>query len=388
MNRIYLDNNSTTPIDPRVAAAMEPYLHGIFGNPSNIHSFGRECAETMAEARVQVAAFLGASQDEIYFTGGGSEADNWAIKGTALANAGRGKHVVCSAIEHSAVLESCRYLESMGFRATFLPVDRYGLVDPEAVKHALTSETVLVSVMLANNEIGTVEPVAEIARICREAGVTSHTDAVAAAGKVRVDVNELGVDLLTISAHKLQGPKGVGALYIKEGTKIHPLVHGGHQEKGLRGGTENAIGIAGLGKACQILAAEWERNAEHERRLRDKLEQAIVARVPEIIVDGHPTKRVPNVCHVCVGYVEGEALLMNLDMEGVAVASGSACSTGSGEPSATIKAIGIPPMFVNSPVRLSVGPGNTESEIDYTIEVFEKVVARLRSISPIWNRRA
>jgi cysteine desulfurase len=342
----------------------------------------------MAEAREQVAAFLGAKPDEIYFTGGGSEADNWAVKGTALANAERGKHVVCSSIEHSAVLESCRYLESMGFRATFLPVDRYGLVDPEAVRRALTPETVLVSVMLANNEIGTVEPVAEIARICREAGVASHTDAVAAAGKVRVDVKELGVDLLTISAHKLQGPKGVGALYIREGTKIHPLVHGGHQEKGLRGGTENVIGIAGLGKACEILAAEWEHNAEHERKLRDKLEQAIIARIPEIIVDGHPAKRVPNVCHVCVGYVEGEALLMNLDMEGVAVASGSACSTGSGEPSATIKAIGIPPMFVNSPVRLSVGPGNTESEIDYTIEVFEKVVARLRSISPIWNRRS
>ncbi|MBM3331185.1 aminotransferase class V-fold PLP-dependent enzyme [candidate division WOR-3 bacterium] len=388
MTRVYLDNNSTTPVDPRVAAAMEPYLHEVFGNPSNIHSFGRECAETMAEAREQVATFLGASPEEIFFTGGGSEADNWAVKGTAFARADHGKHVVCSAIEHSAVLESCRYLESVGFRATYLPVDRYGLVDPDAAKQALTPETALVSVMLANNEIGTIEPVAEIARICREAGVTSHTDAVAAAGKMRVDVKELGVDLLTISAHKLQGPKGVGALYIREGTKIHPLVHGGHQEKGLRGGTENVIGIAGLGKACEILKAEWQQNAEHERKLRDRLEQAIMARVPELILDGHPDKRLPNICHVCVGYVEGEALLMNLDMEGVAVASGSACSTGSAEPSPTIKAIGIPPLFANSPVRLSFGPGNTEAEIDYTIEVFDKVVARLRSISPIWNRRA
>ncbi len=387
MPPVYLDNNSTTPIDPRVAAAMEPYLHGMFGNPSNIHSFGRECAEPMAAAREQVAAFLGARPEEVCFTGGGSESDNWAVKGTALARAEQGRHVICSSIEHSAVLESCRYLESLGFRATYLPVDRYGLVDPDEVKRALTPETVLVSVMLANNEIGTIEPVPEIARICREAGVTSHTDAVAAAGKVRVDVNELGVDLLTISAHKLQGPKGVGALYIREGTTVFPLVHGGHQEKGLRGGTENIIGIAGLARACEILAVEWERNAEHERRLRDKLEQAIIARVPEIIVDGHPTRRVPNVCHVCVGYVEGEALLVNLDMEGVAVASGSACSTGSGEPSPTIKAIGIPPLFANSPVRMSLGPGNTESEIDYTIEVFEKVVARLRSISPIWKRR-
>ena len=388
MTRVYLDNNSTTPIDPRVAAAMEPYLHELFGNPSNIHSFGRECSEGVAAAREQVAAFLGASPDEVFFTGGGSEADNWAVKGIALARADKGKHVVCSSVEHSAVLESCRYLESLGFHATFLPVDRYGLVDPEAVKRALTGETVLVSVMLANNEIGTIEPVAEITRICREAGVTSHTDAVAAAGKIRVDVNELGVDLLTISGHKLQGPKGVGALYIRKGTKIHPLVHGGHQEQGLRGGTENIIGIAGLGKACEILAAEWQQNAEHERRLRDRLEQAIVARVPEIIVEGHPTRRVPNVCHLSVGYVEGEALLMNLDMEGVAVASGSACSTGSAEPSPTMKAIGVPPLFSNSPVRMSLGPGNTESEIDYTIEAFERVVARLRSISPIWKRRA
>jgi len=384
---VYLDSNSTTPIDPRVAAAMEPYLHGIFGNPSNIHSFGRECAEPMAAAREQVAGFLGAKPDEVYFTGGGTESDNWAVKGTAFARAERGKHVICSSIEHSAVLESCRYLESLGFRATYLPVDRYGLVDPDEVKRALTSQTVLVSVMLANNEIGTIEPVAEIARVCREAGVTIHTDAVAAAGKMRVDVNELGVDLLTISAHKLQGPKGVGALYIREGTRIFPLVHGGHQEKGLRGGTENIIGIAGLAKACEILAVEWERNARHEKMLRDRLEQAIVARVPEILVDGHPTRRVPNVCHVCVGYVEGEALLVNLDMEGVAVASGSACSTGSGEPSATIKAIGVPPLFANSPVRMSLGPGNTENEIDYAIEVLEKVVTRLRSISPIWKRR-
>ncbi|HTW90231.1 MAG TPA: aminotransferase class V-fold PLP-dependent enzyme [bacterium] len=387
MTRVYLDNNSTTPIDPRVAAAMEPYLHELFGNPSNIHSFGRECAEPVAEAREQVAAFLGASPDEIFFTGGGTEADNWAVKGTAYARVDRGKHVVCSAIEHSAVLESCRYLESLGFRATYLPVDKSGLVDPDEVKRALTRETALVSVMLANNEIGTIEPVAEIARICREAGVTSHTDAVAAAGKIRVDVNELGVDLLTISGHKLQGPKGVGALYIREGTKIHPLVHGGHQEKGLRGGTENVIGIAGLGKACELLAAEWQTNAEHERKLRDKLERAILTRVSKLILDGHPTRRLPNVCHVCVGYVEGEALLVNLDMEGIAVASGSACSTGSAEPSATMKAIGVPPLFANSPVRMSLGPGNTEAEIDYTIEVFEKVVARLRSISPIWNRR-
>jgi len=295
---------------------------------------------------------------------------------------------VCSSIEHSAVLASCRYLESLGFRATYLPVDGHGLVDPGMVKRALTGDTVLVSVMLANNEIGTIEPVAEIARICREAGVLSHTDAVAAAGKMKVDVRELGVDLLTLSGHKLRGPKGVGALYIRQGTEIHPFLHGGHQERGLRGGTENVIGIAGLGKACELLAAEWQQSAEYERRLRDRLEQALIARIPEVRVNGHPTQRVPNVCHLSVGYVEGEALLVNLDLEGVAVASGSACSTGSDELSPTLVAIGVPPLFANSPVRMSLGPQNTEAEIDYTIEVFERVVARLRAISPIWKRRA
>jgi cysteine desulfurase len=388
MRRVYLDNNSTTPIDPRVAQAIEPYVREVFGNPSNIHSFGRECAEGIAGAREQVAGFLGAKPEEVFFTGSGSEADNWAVKGTAFANAEKGRHLVTSPVEHSAVQASLTYLESLGWGVTRVPVDEYGLVNAEDVKRALRPETVLVSVMLANNEIGTIEPVAEIASLCRQAGVVCHTDAVAAAGKTSVRVDELGVDLLTISAHKLQGPKGAGALFVREGTQIHPLIHGGHQESGLRGGTENTIGIVGLGKACDILSTEWPRNAGHEGRLRDRLEQTITARVPELRRNGHPERRVPNVCHVSVGYIEGEALLMNLDLEGVAVASGSACSTGGSGPSPTMQALNLPPMYVNSPVRFSLGPANTQDEIDYAADVFERVVGRLRAISPLWKKRS
>jgi len=388
VRRVYLDNNSTTAIDPRVAAAVKPYLDEVFGNPSNLHSFGRECAERLEEARERVAAFLGAEVEEIFFTGSGTEADNWAVKGVAAAQSDHGRHIVSSQIEHSAVLESCKYLGSLGYDVTYLPVDGYGLVDPDAVRRVIAKATVLVTVMLANNEIGTVEPVAEIAAICRAAGVAMHTDAVAAAGKIKVDVRELGVDLLTISGHKLGAPKGVGVLYVRKGTPIHPLIHGGHQERGLRAGTENTIGIVGMGKACELLKAEWQQHAERERRLRDRLERGALERVPELRLNGHPVRRVPNVSHMSVGYVEGEALLMNFDLEGVAVASGSACSSGGAEPSATIKAIGVPPLFQNSPVRFSLGPGNTEDEIDYTLDVFERVVRRLRDISPIWKRRS
>jgi cysteine desulfurase len=386
MRRVYLDNNSTTAIDPRVAEALGPYLTQVYGNPSNVHSFGRECAEGMIEAREQVAAFLGSEPDEILFTGGGTESDNWAVKGTASALKDKGRHVVTSPIEHSAVLGSCQFLEAEGCKVTKLHVDRHGLVDPDEVRKAITPKTVLVTVMLANNEIGAIEPVKEIAGICREAGVLSHTDAVAAAGKIEVDVKDLGVDLLTISGHKLHAPKGIGVLYVREGTPIAPLIHGGHQEKGLRAGTENVLGIIGMGKACELLAGEWRDDAKRMGRLRDRLEKAIIARVPEIIVNGYPENRVPNVCHVNVGYVEGESLILSLDLEGVAVASGSACSTGESGVSATIEAIGVPPLFRNAPVRFSLGKETTEQDIDYTVDAFVRVVERMRSISPIWKK--
>lgn len=387
MRRVYLDNNSTTPLDERVAAGLAPFLHEVFGNPSNVHSFGRECAEGLAEARELVAGFINAAPEEVFFTSCGTESDNWALKGAALARKGRGRHVVVSAIEHSAVLRSAQFLEAEGWRLTVLPVDGFGLVSLDDVARAVTKETAVVSVMMANNEIGTIEPVQEIAEICHRAGALCHTDAVAAAGKIPVDVRELGVDLLTLSGHKLYGPKGVGALYIRRGTEIAPLIHGGHQEAGLRGGTENVIGIVGMGLACELLRREWPAEAERVRRLRDRFEREALKRIPELRLNGHPEKRVPNVCHFSVGYVEGEALLVSLDLEGVAVASGSACSAGDAEPSPTVMAIGVPPLFRNSSVRFSFGRENVEEDVDFALAAFEGVVNRLRDISPLWKKR-
>jgi cysteine desulfurase len=387
MQRVYLDNNSTTPLDPQVFEAMRPYFVRHFGNPSNMHALGRETREAVAQARVEVAHFLGALPQEMFFTGGGSEADNWAVKGVTAALAGKGRHIVGSAIEHGAVLGACRYLEQHGYELTLLPVDWTGLVDPDDVKRALRPDTVLVSVMLANNEVGTIQPLAEIAAVCREHGVCCHTDAVAAAGKMEVNVAKLGVDLLTISAHKLHGPKGTGCLYVRSGTPIHPLLHGGHQEQGMRAGTENVAGIVGLGKACALAGANWPSDMTRVRELRDYLQEQIFARIEEVRVNGHPVLRLANTLSVGVGFVEGESLLVSLDLEGIAAASGSACSTGEAEPSATLKAMNVPPQFLNSPVRLSLGRENTRDEIDYTVAMLEKVVKRLRDISPIWKDR-
>jgi len=370
-----------------VAAAIEPYIREAYGNPSNLHSYGRECAEGLAEAREQVAAFIGADVEEVFFTGSGTESDNWAVKGVACA-VGPGKHIVTSPIEHGAVLGACRYMGELGWKVSLLLVDGYGRVDPEAVRRALTDSTALVSVMLVNNEIGTIEPVRKIAAICHERGVLCHTDAVAAVGKIEVAVDDLGVDLLTISGHKLHAPKGIGVLYVRRGTEIHPFIHGGHQERGMRAGTENVIGAVGMGKACELLRNEWREDAARMKQLRDRLERGIVERIAEIQVSGHPENRVCNVLHVTVGYIEGEALLLSLDLEGVAVASGSACSAGEGDASATVEAIGISPLFRNSPVRFSLGRDTTEEEIDRTIDVFEQVVGRLRDISPLWTNRS
>jgi cysteine desulfurase len=385
--RVYLDNNSTTAIDPRVAEAIEPYLHEVFGNPSNIHSFGRECAEGLARAREQVAGFLDVRPDEVFFTGSGTESDNWAVKGAAFALQERGRHVVASPIEHGAVLESCRWLEKQGWEVTWLKVDSTGLVDPDEVRRVLRPDTALVTVMLANNEIGTLEPVAEIARACRERGVVCHTDAVAAAGKVDITPAKLGVDLLTISGHKLHAPKGVGVLWVRPGVELEPLVHGGHQERGMRAGTENVLGIVGMGRACELLAGEWREAAERMGVLRDRLELGIRERIPDVRFNGHPEQRAPNVCHVSIGYVEGEALLVSLDLEGIAVASGSACSAGESGPSETLKAIGLDPLFANSPLRFSLGADTTEADVDYTLDRLVAVVERLRQISPLWKRR-
>jgi cysteine desulfurase len=385
--RIYLDYNSTTPVRPEVREAMLPYLNEYYGNPSNMHSFGRDTREAIEQARCHVAAFLNGSSEEIYFTSGGSEADNWALKGVAAALAHKGNHIISSPIEHSAILGTCSFLAQHGAEVAYLPVDETGLVDPGDVRKLIRKETVLVTVMLANNEIGTIEPVREIAAICRAQGVYCHTDAVAAAGKLALDVQDLGVDLLTISAHKIHGPKGVGCLYIRKGAEIYPILHGGHQEQGLRAGTENLAGIVGLGKACELAGRTWREHSARMRDLRDHLQRLIRERIEDVRFNGHPDQRLCNTLHISVGYVEGESLLVSLDLDGIAVASGSACSTGEAEPSATLKAIKLPPQYVNSPLRFSLGRENTLEEIELTATVLERVVKRLRDISPIWKDR-
>ncbi len=386
MRRVYLDYNSTTPLYPEVVEAILPYLKEHFGNPSNLHYFGRETREAIENARAQVAELLNASPEEIFFTSGGTEANNWAIKGIAYEQKEKG-HIVCSPIEHGSVLNTCTYLQTQGYDVTFVKVDAYGLVDPADVRKAIKKNTFLITVMHGNNEVGTIEPIQEIAKIASEAGVYFHTDAVASAGKVNLDVKKLGIDLMTISAHKIHGPKGAGALYIKNGVKIGPIIHGGHHEKGIRAGTENLAGIVGFGKACSILKDTMDEDIKRIKALRDYLEQEIFKGISDVRLNGHLEKRLVNTTHISVAYVEGESLLMNLDLEGVAVASGSACASGESEPSPVLKAMNVPPEYINSPVRFSLGRENTMEDIDYAVDVLEKVVKRLRAISPLWKRR-
>lgn len=390
MKRIYLDYNSSTPLDERVIEAMNQYLKK-FGNPSNLHSFGREMREGIEVARKKVANFLNCQPEEIFFTSGGTEANNWAVKGLAFKRLSEGKkgHLITTAIEHASVLNAAQFLERLGFAVTYLMPDGKGWISPEKVEESLREDTFLVSIMHSNNEIGTLQPIGEIARILREREIFFHTDAVASAGKIELNVKELGVDGLTISAHKLHGPKGVGALYLRKGTEIENLIHGGHHELGLRSGTENALGIVGFGKACEISQEEMAKVVPKIRDLRDYLEEEIEKRIPDILFNGHREKRLCNTSSVSFGYIEGEALLMNLDLEGVAVSSGSACAAG--EVSHVLKAISLPPEFLNSTVRFSLGRENTKEEIDYTLSVLERVVKRLREISPLrreekWKR--
>ncbi|MEO0092923.1 MAG: cysteine desulfurase NifS [candidate division WOR-3 bacterium] len=386
MRRVYLDYNASSPLYPEVIEAMLPYLKEHFGNPSNLHFYGRETREAIENARDQVAELLNASPEEIFFTSGGTEANNWAIKGIAYACQDKG-HIICSPIEHGSVLNTCSYLQTQGYDVTFLNVDSYGLIDPDEVKKAIKKNTILITIMHSNNEVGTIEPIKEIAKIAQEAGVYFHTDAVASAGKVKLDVKELGIDMMVISAHKIHGPKGVGALYIKNGVKIAPIIHGGHHERGMRAGTENLAGIVGFGKACAILKDTMEEDIKKMAQLRDHLEKEIFRRIPAVRLNGHPEKRLVNTTHISVAYVEGEALLMNLDLEGVAVASGSACASGESEPSPVLKAMKVPPEYINSPVRFSLGRENTQEDIDYAVSVLERVTKRLRAISPLWKEQ-
>jgi len=383
MRRIYLDHAATTPVHPDVRAAMLPYLTDQFGNPSSIHFFGQEAKSAIEGAREKVISLIGAGDDEIVFTSGGTESNNFAIKGAAYANEHRGNHIITSSIEHHAVIEPLKFLEKRGFEVSYIPVDHYGLVDPRDVSRAIKQNTVLISIMHANNEIGTIEPIAEIGCIARERGIYFHTDAVQTAGHIPVNVNELGVDLLSMSAHKLYGPKGVGALYIRKGTRIVPLVHGGEQENKRRASTENVPGIVGFGKAVEIAWKDMDAEAKRQVCLRDELVKGLRERISDIELYGHPTRRLPNNVNLGVQYIEGESMILNLDMEGVAAATGSACSSSSLQPSHVLMALGLAHERAHGSLRFTLGKGTTDGEISRVLEVLPPIVHKLRSMSPL-----
>jgi len=388
MKRIFLDHAATTPAHPEVAKAILPYFTSAFGNPSSIYSYGQEAKVAVEKARAKVAGFIGAKSEEVIFTGGGTEADNFALKGVALANERKGNHLITTSIEHHAVLETCKFLERQGgFKVTYLPVDGYGLVDPQEVKKAITNKTILVSVMHANNEIGAIEPIEEISKYVKEAGILFHTDAVQTVGHIPVNVDELGVDLLSISAHKLYGPKGVGALYIRKGTRIFPFVHGGEQERGRRAGTENVPGIVGLSKAIELARQEMGEEAKRLVCLRDRLIQGLLENLDHVHLNGHPFRRLPNNVNVSVDFVEGESMLLNLDLENICASTGSACSSSSLEPSHVLRALGLPPEQAHGSLRFTLGRENTADEIDLVIEVLSRIVTRLRAMSPLLKIR-
>lgn len=387
MRRIYLDHNATTPLRPEVLEAMLPYYKNIFGNASTIYSFGQEARKAIDDAREALACLIGAEPKEIVFTSGGTEADNFALKGVASALKGKGGHIVISSIEHHAVLFACKYLEKMGKKITYLPVDKYGWLDPERVKEAITNQTILISITHANNEIGTIEPIAEIGKIARTCGVYFHTDAVQTVGKIPINVNELGIDLLSLSAHKFYGPKGVGALYIRRGTKIHPLMHGGEQERKRRAGTENVPCIAGLGEAAKIASKEMKQEYSHVKKLRDKLENKIKDSIDYIRLNGHRTERLPSTSNISFEFIEGESLILNLDLKGIAASTGSACTSGSLEPSHVLLAIGVPPAIAQGSIRFSLGRDNQKEDIDYTVDNLVEIVGRLREMSPLFAGR-
>lgn len=384
MNPIYMDYAATTPTDQRVVEAMLPYFGEIYGNPSSLHGFGQEARAAMEGARAKIAAFLGAKPAEIVFTSGGTESDNFAIKGVAWANRKKGDHVITSAIEHHAVLETCRFLEKEGFRVTYLPVDGDGLVDPADVVKAITDRTILISIMHANNEIGTIQPIAEIGRIAKGKGICFHTDAVQTFGHLPFTVDELNIDLLSASAHKLYGPKGMGLLYIRKGTRITPLVHGGDQESGRRASTQNVPGIVGFGKAVELAAATLHEEVVRLTSLRDRFIQGIFERIDGIRLNGHPVRRLPNNINLSVESIEGEGMILSLDMLGIACSTGSACSSSSLEPSHCLLAIGLPHELSHGSLRFSLGMYTKEGDIDAVLEALPQVVGRLRAMSPLY----
>lgn len=385
MKRIYLDHAATTPARPEVIETMLPYFGEIGGNPSSIHSFGRDAHKAVDQARDTIAARLGAESSEIVFTGGGSESDNYAIKGTAWGLRNKGNHIITSNIEHHAVMDTCGWLEKQGFKVTYLPVDQYGLISAEQVAHAITPETILVTVHHANNEIGTIEPIEEIGRVAHERGVLFHTDAVQTVGQLPIDLKEMPVDMLSFSAHKFYGPKGIGGLYIRKGVRPTQLIHGGGQERGRRAGTENVAGIVGMARALELATTGMEARNERMAQLRDRLIQGVFNRIDHVRLNGHPTRRLPGNTNFCFQYIEGEALLLNLDLQGVAGSSGSACTSGSLEPSHVLLALGLPHEIAHGSLRLTLGSSTTVEDIDYVIEILPPIVAKLRSMSPLYE---
>ncbi len=382
---IYLDNAATTRTAPEVVEAMLPYFTEFYGNASTVYEFGGKSKEAVAKAREIIANTIGAKENEIYFTAGGSESDNWAIKATAEAYKSKGKHIITSKIEHHAVLHTCQWLEQNGFEVTYLDVDENGVIKLEELKKAIRPDTILITIMFANNEIGTIEPIAEIGKLAKEHDILFHTDAVQAFGQVPINVDELNIDMLSTSAHKLNGPKGIGFLYIRKGVKIRSFVHGGAQERKRRAGTENVPGIVGFGKAVELAAANMEERTKKEAELRDYMIERVLKEVPFTRVNGHRKNRLPNNINFCFQFIEGESLLIMLDMKGICGSSGSACTSGSLDPSHVLLAIGLPHEIAHGSLRLTLGADTTKEDIDYTIDAIKEIVAQLREMSPLYE---
>lgn len=382
---IYFDNAATTPVRKEVLETILPYFSEHYGNASSVYSIARESKKAIDKAREQVANALGAEPAEIFFTAGGSESDNWALKGIAESMASKGKHIITSVIEHHAILHTCEYLESKGFEVTYLPVDEYGKVRIEDLKAAIRPDTILISIMFANNEIGTIEPIAEIGKIARENGIYFHTDAVQAVGHVKIDVKEMNIDMLSLSGHKLGAPKGIGALYIRKGVKLKSFIHGGAQERGRRAGTENVPGIVGLGKAIEMAVNEMDEVTPRLIKMRDKLITELTSKISHTKLNGHPVDRLPGNVNLSFEFIEGESMLLFLDMNGICASSGSACTSGSLDPSHVLLSIGLPHEKAHGSLRLTLGHMNTEEEVDYIIEKLPPIVQRLRDMSPLYE---
>lgn len=382
---IYLDNAATTKVDKEVYEAMEPYFQEFYGNPSSIYTFAGKSKKEIEDARRTVAEFIGAKPKEIYFTSGGSESDNWAIKGAALARQDKGKHIITSKIEHHAILHTCEFLEKQGFEVSYIDVDENGVIKLEELKKAIREDTILISVMFANNEIGTIQPIQEIGEIAHEKGIVFHTDAVQAYGHVPINVDELHIDILSASGHKINGPKGIGIMYLRDSIKIEPLIHGGAQERGKRGGTHNTPGIIGFGKATQIAAGKMEERRAYETELRDYFIEKVMKEVPYTKLNGHRTQRLSNNANFSFRFIEGESLLIMLDRKGIYGSSGSACTSGSLDPSHVLLAIGLPHEIAHGSLRLTLSEDNTKEEIDYVVEQLKEIVDKLRMMSPLYE---